>query len=171
MGNSESPRGRERRRIAAGREFAGEAIDMCMKDLTSRSHRCCDSRRRTRAESIASLGLGELRRTSFVKISDIGNLKYGSKLFNVTEDRTCRRVATIGFERRRLKTRNGRWVREGILVGCSKRASAHFIHAKESRLHLRQPCRDYRSFACRTALDAGPADPVRKMIADTKDAY
>ena len=49
-----------------------------------------DSRdRRARHRARSHLGYeANYAGTSFVKISDLGKLKYGSKLFNVTADRT-----------------------------------------------------------------------------------
>ena len=101
--------------------------------------------------------------TSFVKVSDLGKLKYGSKLFNVTADRTIPNgVATIGYDDDGVKTQEWPLVREGILVGLqTNRESAHFIGEKvEPRVHVgefvarlpvpadaerprrRRPCRD-----------------------------
>ena len=73
--------------------------------------------------------------TSFVKVSDLGKLKYGSKLFNVTADRTIPTgVATIGYDDDGVKTQEWPLVREGILVGLqTNRESAHFIGEKASR--------------------------------------
>ena len=73
--------------------------------------------------------------TSFVKVSDVGKLKYGSKLFNVTADRTIPTgVATIGYDDDGVKTQQWPLVREGILVGLqTNRESAHFIGEKASR--------------------------------------
>ena len=70
-----------------------------------------------------------------MKISDIGRLKYGSKLFNVTADRTIPTgVATIGYDDDGVKTTEFPIVREGILVGLqTNRESAHFINEKASR--------------------------------------
>src|SRR5581483_9393271 len=43
--------------------------------------------------------------TSFVKLSDVGKLKYGSKLMNITADRTMPGgLATIGFDDDGVKT-------------------------------------------------------------------
>ena len=73
--------------------------------------------------------------TSFVKISDIGKLKYGSKLFNVTADRTTPGgLATVGYDDDGVKTTQFPIIREGILVGLqTNREMAHYINEKESR--------------------------------------
>ncbi len=73
--------------------------------------------------------------TSFVKLSDLGKLKYGSKLFNVTADRTIPGgVGTIGYDDDGVKTQQWPLVREGILVGLqTNREMAHFIGEKASR--------------------------------------
>ena len=56
--------------------------------------------------------------TSFVKLSDVGKLKYGSKLMNITADRTMPGgMATIGFDDDGVKTTQFPIVRDGILVG------------------------------------------------------
>ena len=73
--------------------------------------------------------------TSFVKISDIGKLKYGSKLFNVTADKTDPGgLGTIGYDDDGVKTTKFPIVRDGILVGLqTNRETAHYINEKESR--------------------------------------
>ena len=73
--------------------------------------------------------------TSFIKISDLNKLKYGSKLFNVTADRTMPGgVGTVGFDDDGVKTQQWPLVREGILVGLqTNREMAHLIGEKESR--------------------------------------
>ena len=113
--------------------------------------------------------------TSFVKISDIGKLKYGSKLFNVTADRTIPGgVATIGYDDDGVKTQEWPLVREGILVGLqSNRESAHFINEKESRgCTSANSWRDYPFLRMPNVhVDAGPAGSPTpdELIADTKD--
>src|SRR4029079_19797410 len=55
--------------------------------------------------------------TSFVKVSDLGKLKYGSKLFNVTADKTIPGgLGTIGYDDDGVKTTKFPIVRDGILV-------------------------------------------------------
>ena len=73
--------------------------------------------------------------TSFIKISDLNKLKYGSKLFNVTADRNMPGgVGTVGFDDDGVKTQQWPIVREGILVGLqTNREMAHLIGEKESR--------------------------------------
>ena len=73
--------------------------------------------------------------TSFVKLSDVGKLKYGSKLFNVTADRTMPGgMATIGFDDDGVKTQQLPIVRDGILVGLqTNRETAQLIGEKASR--------------------------------------
>src|SRR5262249_22582329 len=56
--------------------------------------------------------------TSFVKISDVGKLKYGSKLFNVTADKTLPGgIGTIGYDDDSVWTTKCEIVCDGILVG------------------------------------------------------
>jgi TldD protein len=113
--------------------------------------------------------------TSFVKISDIGKLKYGSKLFNVTADRTIPTgVATVGYDDDGVKTQQWPIVREGILVGLqTNRESAHFVGEKTSRgCTSANSWRDYPFLRMPNVhVDAGPAgSPTpEEMIADTKD--
>jgi hypothetical protein len=78
--------------------------------------------------------------TSFVKISDIGKLKYGSKLFNVTADRTIPGgLGTIGYDDDGVKTTQFPIVRDGILVGLqTNRETAHYINENASRGCTRQ---------------------------------
>jgi TldD protein len=113
--------------------------------------------------------------TSFVKISDIGRLKYGSKLFNVTADRTIPTgVATIGYDDDGVKTTEFPIVREGILVGLqTNRESAHFINEKASRgCTSAGSWRDY-PFLRMPNVHVEPGPPGSptpdQIIADTKD--
>src|SRR4030095_12399088 len=58
--------------------------------------------------------------TSFVKVSDIGKLKYGSKLFNISGDKVRPGGrATIGYDDDGVKTTKFDIVKEGTLVGVS----------------------------------------------------
>ena len=113
--------------------------------------------------------------TSFVKVSDLGKLKYGSKLFNVTADRTIPTgVATIGYDDDGVKTQEWPIVRDGILVGLqTNRESAHFIGEKESRgCTSANSWRDYPFLRMPNVhVDAGPkgSPTPEEMIADTKD--
>ena len=113
--------------------------------------------------------------TSFVKISDLGKLKYGSKLFNVTADRTIPKgVATVGYDDDGVKTQEWPLVRDGILVGLqTNRESAHFIGEKTSRgCTSASSWRDYPFLRMPNVhVDAGPAgSPTPEdIIADTKD--
>ena len=73
--------------------------------------------------------------TSFVKLSDVGKLKYGSKLMNITADRTMPGgMATIGFDDDGVKTTEFPIVRDGILVGLqTNRETAPQIGDKASK--------------------------------------
>lgn len=113
--------------------------------------------------------------TSFVKVSDLGKLKYGSKLFNVTADRTIPMgIATIGYDDDGVKTQEWPLVRDGILVGLqTNRESAHFIGEKASRgcTHANS-WRDYPFLRMPNVhVDAGPpgSPTPEQIIADTKD--
>jgi TldD protein len=79
--------------------------------------------------------------TSFVKIADVGKLKYGSKHFNVTADRTFPTgMATVGFDDDGVKAQKWPLVKDGILVGLqTNRETAHLSARRKPRLHVRQP--------------------------------
>jgi TldD protein len=113
--------------------------------------------------------------TSFIKISDLGKLKYGSKLFNITADRTIPGgVGTVGYDDDGVKTQQWPLVREGILVGLqTNREMAHLIGEKESRgCTSANSWRDYPFLRMPNVhLDAGPAGAPtpEQIIADTRD--
>jgi TldD protein len=113
--------------------------------------------------------------TSFIKLSDLGKLKYGSKLFNITADRTIPGgVGTIGYDDDGVKTQEWPLVREGILVGLqTNREMAHLIGEKASRgCTSANSWRDYPFLRMPNVhLDAGPggSPTPEQIIADTKD--
>jgi TldD protein len=113
--------------------------------------------------------------TSFIKLADVGKLKYGSKLFNVTADRSRPGgLATTGYDDDGVKTQEWPLVRDGILVGLqTNRESAHFLGEKESRgcTHA-SSWRDYPFLRMPNVhVDAGPpgSPTPEEIIADTKD--
>ena len=113
--------------------------------------------------------------TSFVKISDIGKLKYGSKLFNVTADKTIPGgLGTAGYDDDGVKTTKFPIVRDGILVGLmTNRETAHYINEKESRgCTYASSWRDYPFLRMANVHvePGGPGSPTpEEIIADTKD--
>ncbi len=113
--------------------------------------------------------------TSFVKIADLGKLKYGSKLFNVTADRTFPTgMATVGFDDDGVKAQKWPLVKDGILVGLqTNRETAHLIGEKESRgCTFANHWRNYPFLRMpNVQLEAGPkgSPTVDEMIADVKD--
>ncbi|HET9264388.1 MAG TPA: TldD/PmbA family protein [Vicinamibacterales bacterium] len=113
--------------------------------------------------------------TSFIKVADLGKLKYGSKLFNVTADRNLRGgVGTVGYDDDGVKTQEWPLVREGILVGLqTNREMAHLIGEKESRgCTSASSWRDYPFLRMPNVhVDAGPpgSPTPEEIIADTKD--
>src|SRR5829696_5587740 len=113
--------------------------------------------------------------TSFVKLSDLGKLKYGSKLFNVTCDKTIPGgLGTIGYDDDGVKTTKFPIVRDGILVGLmSNRETAHYINEKESRgCTYASSWRDYpflRMGNVHVEPGAKGSPTLEQMIADTKD--
>ena len=77
--------------------------------------------------------------TSFVKLSDVGKLKYGSKLMNITGDRTMPGgMATIGFDDDGVKTTEFPIIRDGILVGLqtNRETAARGRRQSEQGLHI-----------------------------------
>jgi TldD protein len=119
--------------------------------------------------------------TSFVKVSDVGKLKYGSKLFNVTADRTMPGgMATIGFDDDGVKTTEFPIVREGILVGLqTNRETAPLIGEKASKgcVHLlvaRLPPSWRRTSAGRARRIADPDEIIairRTAFIDGRGSY
>jgi TldD protein len=113
--------------------------------------------------------------TSFVKLSDVGQLKYGSKLMNITADRTMPgAMATIGFDDDGVKTTEFPIVRDGILVGLqTNRETAPQIGDKASKgCTSASSWRDYPFLRMpNVRLEAGGkgSPNVEQMIADTKD--
>ena len=113
--------------------------------------------------------------TSFVKVSDLNKLKYGSKLFNVTADKTIPGgLGTIGYDDDGVKTTKFPIVRDGILVGLmTNRETAHYINEKESRgCTYASSWRDY-PFLRMANVHVEPGPPgsptLEQIIADTKD--
>jgi len=113
--------------------------------------------------------------TSFVKLSDVGKLKYGSKLMNITADRTMQGgMATIGFDDDGVKTTQFPIVRDGILVGLqTNRETAPLIGDKASKgCTSASSWRDYPFLRMPNVhLEPGPkgSPNVDQIIADTKD--
>jgi TldD protein len=113
--------------------------------------------------------------TSFITLADVGKLKYGSRLFNVTADRTIRGgMCTVGYDDDGVKTQSWPLVRDGILVGLqTNRETAHFIGEKESRAcTFATSWRNYPFLRMPNVhLDAGPpgSPTPEQIIADTKD--
>jgi TldD protein len=113
--------------------------------------------------------------TSFVKLSDVGKLKYGSKLMNITADRTMPGgMATIGYDDDGVKTMEFPIIRDGILVGLqTNRETAPQIGDKASKgCTSASSWRDYPFLRMpNVRLEAGPkgSPNVEQLIADTKD--
>ena len=113
--------------------------------------------------------------TSFVKIADLGKLKYGSKHFNVSADRTFPTgMATVGFDDDGVKAQKWPLVKDGILVGLqTNRETAHLIGEKESRgCTFANHWRNYPFLRMpNVQLEPGPtgSPTVEQMIADVKD--
>jgi Predicted Zn-dependent proteases and their inactivated homologs len=90
--------------------------------------------------------------TSFVKIADVGKLKYGSKHFNVTADRTFPTgMATVGFDDDGVKAQKWPLVKDGSWSACRptgrrrtwsakrKAAAARFANHWRNYPFLRMP--------------------------------
>lgn len=112
--------------------------------------------------------------TSFVKLSDLGKLKYGSKMFNVTCDKTSTGLGTVGFDDDGVKTQKWPLIRDGVLVGLqTNRETAHYIGEKESRgCTFGSTWRDYPFLRMPNVhVEPGPENsPTRdQLIADVKD--
>jgi TldD protein len=113
--------------------------------------------------------------TSFVKMDDIGKRVMGSKLFNVTADRTLAGgMCTVGYDDDGVKSGSWPLVREGRLVGLqTNRETAHYIGEKESRgCTFATSWRNYPFLRMPNVhVDAGPpgSPTPDEIIADTKD--
>ena len=113
--------------------------------------------------------------TSFCKVSDIGKLKYGSKLFNITGDKVRPGGrATIGYDDDGVKTTQFPIVREGILVGLqNNRETAHFLNMDYSQGNtFGSSWRDYPFLRMPNVhADPGPANSPKlaEIVADTKN--
>jgi TldD protein len=112
--------------------------------------------------------------TSFITLKDVGKLKYGSKLFNVTADRTSRGIGSFGFDDDGVKTMKWPIVRDGILVGLqSNRETAHFLGLDYSHGNTYgSTWRDYPFLRMPNLhVDAGPENSPKlaEIIADTKN--
>jgi TldD protein len=113
--------------------------------------------------------------TSFVKLADVGKLKYGSKMFNVTADRTIPGgMATIGYDDDGVKTTQFPIVRDGILVGLqTNRETAPLIGDKASKgCTSASSWRDYPFLRMPNVHvePGGKGSPTpEQLIADTRD--
>ena len=112
--------------------------------------------------------------TSFIKVGDVGKLKYGSPLFNVTADRNMPgAMGTVGYDDDGVKTQSWPIVRDGILVGLqTNRETAHYMGETESRgCTGALSWRDYPFLRMPNVhVDFDPKGPsLEEIIADTKD--
>jgi len=73
--------------------------------------------------------------TSFLKLGDLGTLRYGSEWMNIVGDRTLERgMSTCGYDDDGVKTTSFDIVKSGVLVGFQTiRDQAHLVGEKESR--------------------------------------
>jgi len=113
--------------------------------------------------------------TSFIRLEDVGSLKYGSEHFNVTADRNKRfGMGTTGFDDDGVKTTEFPIVRDGILVGLqTNRETAHFM-GDDASLGCTGAgsWRDYPFLRMPNVhVDAGPpgSPTPEEMIADVKN--
>ena len=113
--------------------------------------------------------------TSFISLADVGKMTVGSKLFNITADRTLPGgMCTVGYDDDGVKSQQWPLVREGKLVDLqTNRETAHYLKQDFSR-----GCTfatSWRNFPFlrmpNVHLDAGPpgSPTPEQIIADTKD--
>jgi TldD protein len=112
--------------------------------------------------------------TSFIGLEDVGRLKYGSEIFNVTADRNSRGLASAGFDDDGVPTQEWPIVRDGILVDLqTNRETAHYLNQDFSRgCTYASSWRDYPFLRMPNVhVDAGPpgSPSVAEMIADVRD--
>jgi TldD protein len=172
--------------LASAERVAGEAVEFCsakplgsgVKDLIlSPSHAMLTIHEIVAHATEIDRIMGyeaNYAGTSFVKIGDIGKLKYGSKLFNITATKLDTGLASCGFDDDGVKAQQFPIVRDGILVGLqTNRETAHFLGEKESRgCTYAQSWRDYPFLRMPNVHlePGGPGSPTRdEIIADTKD--
>ncbi|BCS33360.1 hypothetical protein TBR22_A25870 [Luteitalea sp. TBR-22] len=113
--------------------------------------------------------------TSFVKLSDLKKLKYGSPLLNVYADRThVGGCGTVGFDDDGVKAQRWPIIQDGILVGLqTNRETAHYMGETESRgCTFANHWRNY-PFLRMPNIQMQPGKPgsptLEQMIADVKD--
>ena len=113
--------------------------------------------------------------TSFISLADVGKMTVGSKLFNITADRTLPGgMCTVGYDDDGVKSQQWPLVREGRLVDLqTNRETAHYLKQNFSR-----GCTfatSWRNFPFlrmpNVHLDAGPpgSPSPEQIIADTRD--
>jgi TldD protein len=112
--------------------------------------------------------------TSFVKLGDVGKLKYGSRHFNVTADKNGPGLGSTGYDDDGVKTMEWPIVRDGILVGLqTNRETAHLLNEDFSRgCTFGNSWRDYPFLRMPNVhVDAGPPNSPTKeeLIADVRD--
>jgi TldD protein len=112
--------------------------------------------------------------TSFVKLSDVGKLKYGSKLFNVTADRTSRGIGSFGYDDDGVKTTKVPLIRDGILIDLTtNRETAHYMGKTSSQGNTYGTSwRDYPFLRMPNVhVEPGPANSptLAEIVADTKN--
>jgi TldD protein len=113
--------------------------------------------------------------TSFVSVSDVGKLEYGSRLLNVTGDRTIAGgMCTVGFDDDGVKTTAFPIVRDGILVGLqTNRETAHLAGEDYSKgCTFATSWRNYPFLRMPNVhVEPGPkgSPTPDEIIADTKD--
>jgi TldD protein len=113
--------------------------------------------------------------TSFVGVEDLGRLRFGSKLFNVTGDRTMPGgMCTVGYDDDGVKTSSFPIVREGMLVGLqTNRETAPLIGEKVSGgCTFATSWRHYPFLRMPNVhVEPGPkgSPTPEQIIADTKD--
>jgi TldD protein len=112
--------------------------------------------------------------TSFVRLEDLGRLKYGSELLNVTADRNSRGMASMGYDDDGVPTQDWPIIKDGILVGLqTNRETAHHIGEDFSRgCTYGSSWRDYPFLRMPNVhVDAGPvgSPTLEELIADVQD--
>lgn len=112
--------------------------------------------------------------TSFIKLEDVGRLRYGSEHFNVVADRNSGGLASLGFDDDGVPTQEWDIVRDGILVGLqTNRETAHHMGEDFSRgCTYGRSWRDYPFLRMPNVhVKAGPVgSPTRdELIADVRD--
>ena len=113
--------------------------------------------------------------TTFVKVSDLGDLKYGNTLLNVTADRdTPYGLATVAFDDEGIPTREFPLITDGVLVGLqADRGSAQMAGLQSNGCAYAEsasdvPLQRMPNISMQAAVDGRSRDEI---VADVENGF